>query len=609
MPLTRNSCESCRTNKVKCVWHEGSTACSRCLRRDQLCRKPPNAQNSHRGPRPYNARFARVPLRAPRVIQERREDERSNELLERIARLETLVSATGQLASTSPADRVTAEQALTPSAALVTGTRLAVSQGGLFLDVTPETATDPSPLDHFNSFPGSLVQHTNENAFVSRPGLFEGLAVPGTPTSRPYLPPADEAFGLLQEFLHDFNSKIPLIAPEHIYALMCDCYSGAVDDSHPAWVLTYMAIGIAHRLRAMSIFQVPNDMSQADWYLNKCLARLPALIMQEPSIQLVQAVLGIAILVQTSSRSDKAAIYVSMALHRMQTLGYHDTATRSDTSREQKYVFWIAFFMDTDMSLSSMRQGTQSLSEIGVSLPDDRDKDWWSECNCSVGPGVNIFALHTGLAVIQAEALERLFSVKSRQLTDTVLESTYIDMLDRLQAWRRLNVDMAVQEVFKSMFRSDVVHLIILEAAYFRTLYQLHAARLLGGLASRPNTLSSDSLRAIVELDDGYCYTDARRLLELCALVSGTHISTTWISVQATLAALCTVLGPHCRERRSSPSLAEANAVAADLPLCEDALSRLKRATAQVESPPWGPAVAVCLEMLEQAKAHASGSC
>ncbi|KAK6407328.1 hypothetical protein LTR81_018096 [Elasticomyces elasticus] len=462
MPLTRMSCESCRTNKVKCVWHEGSTACSRCSRRDQLCRKPPNAQNPHRGPRPYNARFARVPSRAPRVVQERREDERSNELLERIARLETLVSATGQPASTSSVDCVNIEQALAPSAALVIGTRLAAAQDQILVDVPAVVATNYEALDKHTSFPGSLVQHTNDIGFVGHPGLFESVTSSEGPLARPYLPPADEAFALLQEFLHDFNSKIPLIAPEHIYALMRDCYSGAAEDSHSAWVLSYVAIGIAHRLRAMSIFQVPDDMSRADWYLNKCLARLPALIMQEPSIQLVQAVLGIAILVQRSSRSDKAAIYVSMALHFMQTLGYHDTATRSNTSlqeREQKYLFWIAFFMDTDMSFSSMRQGTQSLSEIACSLPDDRNKDWWSECHCSVGPGVNIFALHTGLAVIQAEALERLFSVKSRQLTDTVLESTYLDILDRLQAWRRLNIDMAVQEVFKSMFRSDVVHL------------------------------------------------------------------------------------------------------------------------------------------------------
>ncbi|KAK5686030.1 hypothetical protein LTS10_002144 [Elasticomyces elasticus] len=607
MPLIRNSCESCRTNKVKCVWHEGLTTCSRCSRRGQLCRKPPDSQNSHRGPRPYNARFSRVPLRAPRVVQERREEGSSNELLERIARLETLVSATGQPASTSSADHATAGQALTPSAALVTGTRLADAQDLILVDVPAVIATDYEAPDNHTNFPGSLVQHTNEIGFVGHPGLFDSVTASEGPLARPYLPPADEAFALLQEFLHDFNSKIPLIAPEHIYALMRDCYSGAAGDTHSAWVLSYMAIGIAHRLRAMSIFQVPDDMSRADWYLTQCLNRLPDLIMQEPSTQLVQAVLGIAILVQTSSRSEKAALYVSMALHFMQTLGYHDTAARHDTPREQKYCFWIAFFMDTDMSLSSMRQGTQSLSEIGISLPDARNKDWWSECHCSVGPGVNIFALHTGLAVIQAETLERLFSVKSRQLSDTVLETTYMDILDRLQAWRRLNVDMAVQEVFKSMFRSDVVHLIILEAAYFRTLYQLHAARLLGGLASRPNTLSSDSLRAIVELDDGYCYTDAKRLLELCALVSGTHISTTWISVQATLAALCTVLGPHCRARRSSPSLAEGNAVAADLSLCEESLSRLELATAQVENPPWRQTVAVCLKMLEQAKVHASG--
>ncbi|KAK5716608.1 hypothetical protein LTR15_009500 [Elasticomyces elasticus] len=419
--------------------------------------------NPHRGLRPYNARFARVPSRAPRLVRERREDESSNDLLERIARLEALVSATRNHASTSSADRVTTAQAPTPSAALVIGTRLAAAQDQIPVDVPAVIATDYESLDSHSNFPGSIVQHTNDIGLGGHPGLFDSVTASEGPLALSYLPPADEAFVLLQEFLHDFNSKIPLIAPEHIYALMRDCYSGAAGDSHTAWVLTYMAIGIAHRLRAMSIFQVPNDMSQADWYLTKCLNRLPDLIMQEPSIQLVQAVLGIAILVQTSSRSEKAAIYVSMALHFMQTLGFYDKATRSDTSlqeREEKYVFWIAFFMDTDMSLSSMRQGTQILSEIGVSLPDDRNKDWWSECHCSVGPGVNIFALHTGLAVIQAEALERFFSVKSCQLTDAVLESTYMDILDRLQAWRRLNVDMAVQEVFKSMFRSDVVHLV-----------------------------------------------------------------------------------------------------------------------------------------------------
>jgi hypothetical protein len=124
-------------------------------------------------------------------------------------------------------------------------------------------------------------------------------------------PPPDEGTSLLNEYLHDFNSRIPLFHPETIYNYVCDCYSGIADRAPLCWVLAYIALGIAHRLRAVSLFAVADDTTNADFYLNKCLAVLPDLLLQEPTHPLIQALLGVSTLLQTSDSSRKAPLFVS----------------------------------------------------------------------------------------------------------------------------------------------------------------------------------------------------------------------------------------------------------------------------------------------------------
>ncbi|OCK76132.1 hypothetical protein K432DRAFT_307037 [Lepidopterella palustris CBS 459.81] len=111
-----------------------------------------------------------------------------------------------------------------------------------------------------------------------------------------FLPHPDEGYSLLNEYLHDFNSKIPLFNPVTIYTHVRNCYSGAAGKLPLSWVLAYIALGIGHRLRAMSLFAAADDTFDAEWYLNKCLSVLPDLLLQEPTLPLVQALLGISML-------------------------------------------------------------------------------------------------------------------------------------------------------------------------------------------------------------------------------------------------------------------------------------------------------------------------
>lgn len=196
-------------------------------------------------------------------------------------------------------------------------------------------------------------------------------------------------------------------------------------------------------------------------------------------------------------------------------------------------MFWIAFFMDTAMNLRAIRPNTQKLVDISAPLPSLSSSDAWtsiSSGNYSVDREVNVFALHASLALIQADALEELFSVKARQCSPTLTATAFESIISKLDIWRRTNplADANAPSMLKSMYRSDVVHSITLEASYFETLYQLHAANALGAFTYRLDVFSPTGLRSAAGLISLDIYADAHRLLEFAALISQGNVSVTW---------------------------------------------------------------------------------
>jgi hypothetical protein len=353
-----------------------------------------------------------------------------------------------------------------------------------------------------------------------------------------HLPPPSEGSSLLNEYLHDFNSRIPLFNPETIRNHVRECYSGTADQMPLKFVLAYIAIATGYRLRAMTVFAIADDTLKADFYLNKCLAVLPDLLLQEPTLQLIQALLGVALLLYTSHRSKKAALFVSTAMRLAQDLSYNeydqDRDERLSSDKQEIYVFWIAFLMDTSMNLRANRPNTQKLVDISVPLPDLNSINSLAldtSANTTGQREVNLFALHSSLAVIQAEALEELFSVKARQQSPALIATSFRSVISKLQLWRRSNPLAAIDatRMLSSMYRSDVMHSVMLEGSYFEFLYQLHAANTLGAFHRRIDVFSADSLRSAAGLMSFDIYSDAQRMLELANLVSQGDLSVTWL--------------------------------------------------------------------------------
>ena len=76
---------------------------------------------------------------------------------------------------------------------------------------------------------------------------------------------------------------------------------------------------------------------------------------------------------------------------------------------------------------------------------------------------------------------------------------------------------------------SDLVHCILLEAAYFRLFYQLHATRALGAYHTRSNVFSVDALDVVFNMVPSPVYEEASRFLMLIALVPEDKFSKIWL--------------------------------------------------------------------------------
>ncbi|KAI9699908.1 MAG: hypothetical protein M1820_006970 [Bogoriella megaspora] len=426
-----------------------------------------------------------------------------------------------------------------------------------------------------------------------------------------FLPDPDEGSSLLNEYLNDFNSKIPLFHPKTIYCHVRDCYTGAANQVPLSWVLTYIVFGIAYRLRAMSLFVAPNDTSNGDWYLQKCLSALPDLLLQQPSLGLIQALLGVSVLLQSSKRSQRSALFVSTAMHMAQDLAYNegdpDSGESLSRDTQELYVFWMAFFMSTASDLRTIRPITQRLADISVPLPSPSAPDWWASKFLVDDPldwKVNVLALHASLAVVQAKILEELFSVSARRHSTDLITDKFQTMVSNLETWRRSKfpANLDAQNILDDMYRSDVAHAVILEASYFGTLYQLHAGHALGAFTQRQDVFSSDILRAVAGLISIDIYPDAQRLLMMAASILQGNMPVIWIAIHALIPALCMVLDCYEHWNGTSSTILQPRSIAASMQVYNNILEILESVTAQADDTDLALSIAVCRHLYAQVK-------
>jgi hypothetical protein len=463
MPTPRQSCSRCRKDKARCSYIIAHESCTRCIQRHLVCELPVGRTRSTQDLNADGADGEQLQTAA---------------LNQRIGKIEELLI---ELKSALPLSARNAN----------------VENRPIDQPVDSGPSNFDSPIDH-----------------SSRLGPMSDLP------KRCSLPTMEEGQALLTDYLRDFNSRVPLLAPEAIVSHMRDCYSGAAKGFASSWVLTYVVLGIAHRLRALDPSVRSDETSKSEQYLDKCLNSFSNVLLEEPNERIVQCLLGIAIMLQDSPKSHRVLSFVSIALRMAQELGYNEAGPSGSNQRLASYLFWIAFSMDANLSMCALRPNTQKYSEISINVPQAAgDHDWWDMHSGDDGkrknasPGPNFLFLNCSLATIQAQALEEVFSPKVN-LQPIQYSFALNNVYTKLAEWRK-DTQIASAEGLQN---SELLHLTMLEASYFRTLYQLVAAQQIGVISFRYDLFSHVALRVQKHSQGSTFFEDARRLLSLLAL-------------------------------------------------------------------------------------------
>ena len=367
-----------------------------------------------------------------------------------------------------------------------------------------------------------------------------------------YLPPPELGTALLSEFLVDFNTAYPLYRPHVIADHLRVCYAGQSDGSAVSWTSAYIIFGLAHMLRGMSAAATKQDNELAKYYLARTYTSLTKLLLSPPSLGLVQCLIGAALLIRTTpcGRNVPDGHFLSTSLRVAQSLAYHDEEDNSsdvvrDVQQERR-VFWLAFINDTNGSMVSNAPTTHRREDIVAPKPEEDPSDSLGAVVAAEGQWkVNIFSLRVNLALLQAEAIEQVLSVKARNTAPADLDAATALVLARLQAYHDHEIfKLSPDQLYQLLYRSDIVHTVTLEASYFATVFRLQAFMALDK-NPRINPFALDGLRRLSTMAEQKSYPEAKRLLSLLPISPRGDSGLYWKEHQIFIAALVVVLAHH----------------------------------------------------------------
>ncbi|KAF2464768.1 uncharacterized protein BDR25DRAFT_241792 [Lindgomyces ingoldianus] len=577
---TVRACDSCRRRKRRCIWSSGEEGCTPCLQAKEECstthiRKPRAKSQKRNRIAEYESRIQRLES----LLEERSAaqpsapepplQDQSQPLSNWVDNLRNEINSwplidRPSISKTFETGLEEIEDELAPGGP----TELSLEQASS--EEFPLSMSNPSESEPVISYEISQEQPCQGSVFGSKTP--ESTMIGSQPDMPPflsrsrcdgYLPSPELGTSLLTEFLVDFNTACALFRPWVIAEHMRRSYTGGSDGTALAWANTYIVLGIAHRLRAMSAAAAPEDNEMADFYLSRVLGSVSDLLLAEPSLALIQCLLGLAKLIQTSSHSAPHALFISTALRMAQCLSYNDDDSQplgpDQDIEQQRRVFWIAFSMDTDTSILSNAPTTHRRDDVGASQPEDNPQDDGGAVKAADGDWkVNIFSLRIALALLQAEAVEQVLSLKARRTKPQDVVATAQTLLEKLQAWHGHELfQFEAEQLMQLLYRSDIVHTVSLEASYFATVFRLQTFLALG-MDARVNPFSTEALTKIIGMKEQPCFRDAKRFLSLLSVAPQGDIGLGWTTKPQIIAALCTVLA-HALESPSeyTPSLAE----------------------------------------------------
>ncbi len=236
----------------------------------------------------------------------------------------------------------------------------------------------------------------------------------GSPPTLQPLPTKAVALELIEETFRNYNRFLPLFDEEDFFKEFQLKYSTSNPTDAAWWACLNVVLSIAHRLRAIPMLDPTQENILAFGHAQSALSVVSKLTVSNHSLSAVQALAGMACVLQGTPNPEPAAMLVAAALRLAQAMNLHRECTSPEITEMQaekrRRVFWKVYILDKDISLRTGRPFGQDDDDMDVRLP----------ANGNFGKGnLDLFNLRIGLALVQGQVYRQLYSVRAARQTTT----------------------------------------------------------------------------------------------------------------------------------------------------------------------------------------------
>jgi hypothetical protein len=290
-------------------------------------------------------------------------------------------------------------------------------------DLPPEGVTRSSmSTDHSNS---DLLLSSSSG--FSLDFNFDFSKRESVTSTRMELPAENHVRQLVNSYLENVNSILPLFDPQKLTQTVDRWYRSPLQRSRLSWAVISVVMGIAQHcsFSQVDFAQTDSSLGSVSDCLNKAQSALTEILMGDIEVASLQVVLGVAIIFQGTSDIRPAVFLIPTALRLCQILGLHRgdsdiySNSTADEALQLRRVFWIAYILDRDIAMRIRQAPIQQDAEISIELPPikpDEKATGFINAPQMYRYGFNVFRAQIELAQIQGHVYDTVFSVRAQQL-------------------------------------------------------------------------------------------------------------------------------------------------------------------------------------------------
>ena len=289
------------------------------------------------------------------------------------------------------------------------------------LELWPQYMTSTSPGNIFN---GAL-----------------GTKLTGVSPRLSDVPPLQRVLPLFQRFLEHFNGVLPLFHARSLLRLVHDFYRSTLQTRDP------VAFAAIHTVLALTYRHVLVGRGNAEYsivHLSKAQYVTSEVVLGPTKLLNIQVLVGMVMLLQGSYEHQPALVLIGTTVRLAHKLGLHNRAASAhlDTTeiKQRRNVFWLAYILDKDISMTYNQAAVQLDDDIDLDLPDAVEDDERFDETTNVDQPSTVatlnglsefdyFRARIQLAVIEGGVYDYLYSTRAQKRSPeeraVALESVY----------------------------------------------------------------------------------------------------------------------------------------------------------------------------------------